>query len=109
MNSALNGHQRAAEGAAQCSTTKRFAPYAAECDADPFFPLTTLRVAVVPGFAAIYIKSDAGGSKPSRPYVWRVPKDFPAERRVRGPRLHQTLDSAGGIVRAVVPRETVWQ
>ncbi|MEJ0025817.1 MAG: isobutyryl-CoA dehydrogenase [Rhizomicrobium sp.] len=66
MDFALNEDQRAVEDAARRFARDRLTPFAAEWDAEEFFPVETLREAAALGFAGIYVKSDVGGSELSR-------------------------------------------
>ena len=66
MDFELNEDQRAIEAAARRFARERLAPFAAQWDAESFFPVETLREAAALGFAGIYVKSDVGGSEMSR-------------------------------------------
>src|SRR5882724_6967692 len=66
MDFELSEDQRAIEGAARRFSRERLAPFAAEWDEKAYFPVDTLREAAALGFAAIYVKSDVGGSEMSR-------------------------------------------
>ena len=66
MDFELNEDQRAVEAAARRFARERLAPFAAQWDAESFFPVETLREAAALGFAGIYVKSDVGGSEMSR-------------------------------------------
>jgi len=66
MDFELNEDQRAVEDAARRFSKERLAPFAAEWDANEYFPVDVLREAAALGFAGIYVKSDVGGSEMSR-------------------------------------------
>ncbi|HJW39870.1 MAG TPA: acyl-CoA dehydrogenase family protein [Rhizomicrobium sp.] len=66
MDFELNEDQRAVEDAARRFAREKLAPFAAQWDADEFFPVDALRAAAALGFAGIYVKSDVGGSEMSR-------------------------------------------
>jgi alkylation response protein AidB-like acyl-CoA dehydrogenase len=66
MDFALTDDQRAVEEAARRFARDGLAPNAAEWDAKEIFPVDVLREAAALGFAAIYVKSDVGGSEMSR-------------------------------------------
>ena len=66
MNFELTEDQRAVEDMARRFAREKLAPYAAQWDEKSFFPEDTVREAAALGFAAIYIKSDVGGSEMSR-------------------------------------------
>jgi alkylation response protein AidB-like acyl-CoA dehydrogenase len=66
MEFELNDDQRAIEDLARRFARERLAPFAAKWDEEEIFPVDTLREAASLGFAAIYVKSDVGGSQMSR-------------------------------------------
>ena len=66
MDFELTEDQRAVEDAARRFAVERLAPYAAEWDANEYFPVDALREAAALGFASIYVKGDVGGSEMSR-------------------------------------------
>src|SRR5476649_214906 len=66
MDFELSDDQRAVEDVARRFARERLAPFAAEWDEKEIFPVATLREAAALGFAAIYVKSDVGGSEMSR-------------------------------------------
>jgi len=66
MNFELSEEQRAIEETARRFAREKFAPFAAEWDANETFPAEALREAAALGFAALYIKADVGGSELSR-------------------------------------------
>jgi alkylation response protein AidB-like acyl-CoA dehydrogenase len=66
MNFELSEDQAAIEETARRFAREKFAPFAAEWDANETFPADALREAAALGFAGLYIKSDVGGSELSR-------------------------------------------
>jgi alkylation response protein AidB-like acyl-CoA dehydrogenase len=66
MEFELSDDQRAIEDMARRFARERLAPFAAKWDEEEIFPVDTLREAASLGFAAIYVKSDVGGSQMSR-------------------------------------------
>src|SRR5512142_673211 len=66
MNFELTEEQRAIEDTARRFAREKFAPFAAEWDANETFPVDALREAAALGFAALYIRADVGGSELSR-------------------------------------------
>ncbi len=66
MDFELSEEQRAVQDAARRFAGEKLAPYAAEWDETPHFPVDVLRAAAALGFASIYIKGDVGGSELSR-------------------------------------------
>ena len=66
MNFQLSEEQRAVEETARRFAREKLAPFAAEWDANEYFPVETMREAAALGFAAIYVRADVGGSELSR-------------------------------------------
>jgi len=66
MDFNLSQDQLAMRDMAKQFAEKEIAPYAAEWDEKHFFPVETLKKAASLGLAAIYVKSDVGGSELSR-------------------------------------------
>ena len=66
MNFNLSQEQNAIREMVQDFAEKEIAPYASEWDEKYTFPVETLRKAAALGLAAIYVKSDVGGSQLSR-------------------------------------------
>lgn len=66
MNFSLTEQHTAIRDMARNFADKEFAPYAAEWDHKHIFPIPALRKAAALGLAAIYIRSDVGGSELSR-------------------------------------------
>ena len=66
MNFQLSEEQRAVEETARRFAREKLAPFAAEWDANEYFPVETMREAAALGFAAIYVRGDVGGSEMSR-------------------------------------------
>lgn len=62
----LNEEQIAIRDMVRDFAEQEIAPYAAEWDEKHLFPMDTLRKAAALGLAAIYVRSDAGGSNMSR-------------------------------------------
>ncbi|HEY3637338.1 MAG TPA: isobutyryl-CoA dehydrogenase [Rhizomicrobium sp.] len=66
MDFELNEDERAVEAAARRFAVDKLAPHAAEWDEQEHFPVDVMREAAELGFAAIYVKSDVGGSEMRR-------------------------------------------
>ena len=66
MDFELSDDQKAIEETARRFAREKFAPFAAEWDANETFPAEALRQAAALGFAGICIKTDVGGSELSR-------------------------------------------
>lgn len=66
MDLALTEDQQAIQNMAQEFAEHEMAPYASEWDEKHIFPVETLKKAASLGLAAIYVRSDVGGSELSR-------------------------------------------
>src|SRR5579862_6235073 len=66
MDYRLSEEQCAIQEMARNFAEKEIAPFARDWDEKHFFPIETLRKAAELGLAAIYVKSDVGGSELSR-------------------------------------------
>ncbi len=66
MDFNFNTEQNAIRQLARQFAEKEMAPFASEWDEKNFFPMDTLRHAATLGLAALYVKSDVGGTELSR-------------------------------------------